>query len=203
MTSKAKRPRGRAGTGDGDARGAAARRDLILLEAARLFSERGFAATTTRDIAKAAGILGGSIYYHFASKEEIFLAVHTVGMEGIMRAVREAIAAHDDPWDQLEAAAAAHCEGLLASSDLPINIAPRYGEALASIQGELVAQRDAYERMIAEVIARLDLPAHVDRLVFRKTFLGALNWMPHWWRAGRGVAAAEVGRQLVACLRPR
>ncbi len=46
-----------------------ARRDELLAIAARLFAERGFKNTTVRDIADAAGILSGSLYHHFDSKE--------------------------------------------------------------------------------------------------------------------------------------
>jgi len=46
-------------------------RERILLEAARLFRHHGFAATTLREVADAAGVKAGSIYYHFESKEEI------------------------------------------------------------------------------------------------------------------------------------
>jgi AcrR family transcriptional regulator len=66
-----------------------ARRRQIMQEAAKLFGSRGFEATTIRDIASAAGILGGSIYYHFASKEDIFLAVHAAGMETSTRRDQE------------------------------------------------------------------------------------------------------------------
>ena len=45
------------------------RRDELLAIAARLFAERGFKNTTVRDIADAAGILSGSLYHHFDSKE--------------------------------------------------------------------------------------------------------------------------------------
>jgi AcrR family transcriptional regulator len=45
------------------------RRDELLGIAARLFAERGFKNTTVRDIADAAGILSGSLYHHFDSKE--------------------------------------------------------------------------------------------------------------------------------------
>jgi TetR/AcrR family transcriptional regulator, cholesterol catabolism regulator len=47
------------------------RRDLILGTAGRLFAERGFFNTTTRDIADEVGIKSGSLYHHFASKEEM------------------------------------------------------------------------------------------------------------------------------------
>lgn len=47
------------------------RRKLILDIAARLFARRGYSATTVRDIADEAGILSGSLYHHFSSKEAI------------------------------------------------------------------------------------------------------------------------------------
>jgi AcrR family transcriptional regulator len=48
-----------------------ARRDAMLELAAELFAEKGFRATTVRDIADAAGVLSGSLYHHFDSKESI------------------------------------------------------------------------------------------------------------------------------------
>src|SRR5688572_32113751 len=47
------------------------RRDELLKIAAQLFAERGFKNTTVRDIADAAGILSGSLYHHFDSKESM------------------------------------------------------------------------------------------------------------------------------------
>ena len=47
------------------------RRGLILDIAARLFARGGYSATTVRDIADEAGILSGSLYHHFSSKEAI------------------------------------------------------------------------------------------------------------------------------------
>jgi TetR/AcrR family transcriptional regulator, cholesterol catabolism regulator len=47
------------------------RRDIILREAAALFAAQGVAATTVRQIADEAGVLSGSLYHHFQSKEVI------------------------------------------------------------------------------------------------------------------------------------
>lgn len=47
------------------------RREEILLEAAKLFASKGFEATSIREIGDAAGILSGSLYHHFKSKEEM------------------------------------------------------------------------------------------------------------------------------------
>lgn len=47
----------------------AARRAELLTTAAEVFASRGYSATTVREVADAAGMLGGSLYYHFDSKE--------------------------------------------------------------------------------------------------------------------------------------
>lgn len=49
-------------------------RDTILLEARRLFAERGYAGATIGEIARRAGIAEGTIYRHFDSKKELFIA---------------------------------------------------------------------------------------------------------------------------------
>lgn len=56
---------------DGIAVSRAERRAEVLAAAADLFASRGYAATTVREVAEAAGILGGSLYYHFDSKESM------------------------------------------------------------------------------------------------------------------------------------
>lgn len=50
-------------------------RDQILQASARLFTSKGFAATSTREIAEAVGIRQASLYYHFAGKDEILAAL--------------------------------------------------------------------------------------------------------------------------------
>ena len=51
------------------------RRQKLLRVAARLFRRKGFDATTTRDIAAAAGMRSGSPFYHFESKAALLCAV--------------------------------------------------------------------------------------------------------------------------------
>jgi AcrR family transcriptional regulator len=59
----------------------AGRRDEIVGIAAKLFAERGFGATTIREIADEARILSGSIYHHFDTKDEI---LHEVIRDAVM-----------------------------------------------------------------------------------------------------------------------
>ncbi len=77
----------------------------ILDAAAGLFCEKGFHPTSMRDIAQAVSMLPGSLYYHFASKEDVLVAVYEEGVRMISAAVNEAVARHIAPWERLEAGA--------------------------------------------------------------------------------------------------
>lgn len=71
--------------------GGGATREVIVNEAARLFSERGYGATSIRDIADASEVRSASLYHHFKSKEEIFLEISRRGVETVFHAVRAAV----------------------------------------------------------------------------------------------------------------
>ncbi|TDD91096.1 TetR family transcriptional regulator [Actinomadura darangshiensis] len=89
-------------------------RGAVLQAAARLFAERGFAATTIDDVAEAARVSKGSVYYHFADKARLFEAVFTDGQSRLVETVATAAARHDAPWDQLIAALDAYMDGTVA-----------------------------------------------------------------------------------------
>src|SRR5262245_41968793 len=92
----------------------------ILAAAARLFRERGYEATTLRDIARRATIPVGSLHYHFPAKDKLFAAVYEESIARVTRHVREAIDTVHHPWEKLQAACAAHLRMLCASDDFTI-----------------------------------------------------------------------------------
>ena len=71
-------------------------RQRVLEQAAWLFLQHGYRETTLRDIAAAAGMKAGSIYYHFDSKEQLLAAVLDTGIERITRSFTETAATTDD-----------------------------------------------------------------------------------------------------------
>jgi len=74
-----------------------ARREEILAIAAELFAEKGFATTTVREIADTAGILSGSLYHHFDSKESMVDEILSTFLDDILARYRAAVAEGDDP----------------------------------------------------------------------------------------------------------
>ena len=173
---------------------------LILDAAARFFAAKGFGYTSMRDIAGMAGMLPGSLYYHFASKEDLLVAVYAEGVRRIKEAVAPALARGGDPWARLENVCAAHLEALLEDSDygqVVIRVRPDDAPEVAS---QLIALRDEYEETFAQAIQGLPLPPRTDRRVLKLMLLGALNWSQTWYRSGRD-SPQVLARRFVRLLR--
>ncbi len=66
-------------------------RERLLRAAVRLFAAKGYAATSVRDLLRAAGVTAPVLYYHFGSKEGVFVALVRDGVERMETAVEEAI----------------------------------------------------------------------------------------------------------------
>jgi TetR/AcrR family transcriptional regulator, cholesterol catabolism regulator len=176
------------------------RRDLIVIAASRLFARDGYDATSMRDIAEVSGILAGSIYHHFSSKAELFIAAHEAGVATQQKAVIAALKGLTDPWDRLSAAAAAHCMVLLEGEPAVFST-PGVPTAMTSHRAKLIRDRDAYEKIFEGLVTALPLSLGTDRHLFRLHFLGALNWVPQWYRGGGRLSPEEIGRGLVSMLR--
>jgi AcrR family transcriptional regulator len=82
-----------------DVRADAARR--LMAAAVESFAARGYHATTTRDIATAAGMSPAALYVHFPAKSAVLFAISRSGHERTLAMVERVVATHDDPVDAM------------------------------------------------------------------------------------------------------
>ncbi|MHA1529842.1 MAG: TetR/AcrR family transcriptional regulator [Alphaproteobacteria bacterium] len=169
--------------------------------AAELFADRGFHETTMRDIAGRAGMLPGSIYYHFPSKADLLAGVYQEGVSRLLARIDAADpGAGAEPWARLEAVMTAHVAAILdrsAYARVMIRVLP---DAAPGAAARLIEARDSYEARIAGVIAGLPLAPGIDRRLLRLFLLGAANHVQVWRREG-GQSPAEIATALVRLLR--
>jgi len=168
--------------------------DPVLGAAGRLFRQKGFAATTVREIAAAAGILPGSLHYRFASKEDLLLALMDRGIERAVSAVRTAIADAHDPLDRVRAALRAHLR-LLVREDDAIYVSLYEGRSLSgAARDHMVRLRDRYDALwdglLHEAAGTGRLRADVDLRLVRFFLLGGVNWTAQWFST-RGPYSVE------------
>jgi AcrR family transcriptional regulator len=166
------------------------RRSELIEVAASVFSEKGYGSASLREICASAGILPGSMYYHFRSKEDLFVTVHAEGFRQLNEAVDKAVKGKSDPWRKLEAAVAVHIASLVGDNKvLAVTGTSLFYSAGPALQRKLNRERTAYEERFREMIDGLQLPSDVDRTLLRLNLLGALNWTRIWYRPGKKMPA--------------
>ena len=177
------------------------RRARILDAAAHCFSRAGYEGTSVRDISSAAGILPGSMYYHFASKEEVLGAVHDEGVRKVKTKVAEAIARESEPWARLEAACAAHLEALHAAKEYGSVIATEFPHRHSKqLRTRMIVARDEYENMFRELVDAVPLRAGASHKYLRLSLIGAMAWSLVWYKPG-GDDISEIAKQIIDLFR--
>ncbi|WP_048438152.1 TetR/AcrR family transcriptional regulator [Caenimonas sp. SL110] len=198
-----KRPRGRPRKtpeeqGDGNRRGE------LLRTAARLFRRKGFDATSTRDIAAAAGMRSGSPFYHFKSKGALLFAVMDEGMRSAIarqgKAIELAAALQPDSAQLLRLLIRNHFDVLLGpgSDFIPVllyearSITPRQRTTIAALQGQYEAPWMPVLQALHDS-GRLRAEVKLARLLM----FGALNWSAQWYDRRKGATLDELADSAV------
>lgn len=170
--------------------------DRMLARAAALFSIKGFAATSTREIAAGLGMRKASLYYHIETKEDLLHAICKSSLEQIRADVEAALRGAEAPLERVQALIAAHIQSILRDQD-------KHSAALAEMhllsparQAEISALRDHYEDLVRAVledaqragVLRPDVPARYLSL----SLLGLMNRVTVWYRRSGPLAPAEL-----------
>ena len=181
-----------------------ATRERILLEAARLFRHHGYAATTLREVADAAGIKAGSIYYHFESKEQILGEVLDKGILGVAAAVRErlsALPADASARQKFAAAIEGHLWGLLHLGDFTSANIRIYGQIPPAAKNRHRKIRrdyaDYWDGLLEDALKRGELRSDTSTAMVRLFLIGALNWTVEWYNPQKG-AFQDFVKQITA-----
>lgn len=176
------------------------RRDELLGLAASMFAERGLRATTVRDIADAAGILSGSLYHHFASKEAMVDEVLRSFLDWLFDRYQQIIDTEPNPLARLtglfmasfDAIENHHAEVVIYQDEAKrLSGQPRF-----SYIDELnVRQRTMWVDVLTEGIEQGVFRPDIDvDLVYR--FIRDTTWVSvRWYQPGGPLTAEQVGRQ--------
>ena len=182
------------GTPNANASGDASRREELLRAAARLFVEKGFEATTTRDIADAVGMRSGSPFYHFRSKQDLLKAAMADGLETGYRRLQAAIEGIDDPEQRLRVLIRTHLGNLLEGEcEAPMLLyESRSLDAVA--RTEIAAITDRYQKPWQTTLDELAEAGKLNSALppVRLLLFGMLNWTPQWYRADGGLSLDQM-----------
>jgi AcrR family transcriptional regulator len=184
-----------------DGQDEANRRQALIRASARLFREKGFEATTVRDIAGAVGMRSGSPFYHFSNKQEILKAVMEEGLRQGLDRTEEALRAATTPQQRFHAMVRTHY-GILhdEGSEFIAVLLYDWRSLPDEHKQDIIAVKDRYDLLWqASLKEMLDLgligansqggKASADEVkTARLMIMGAINFTVTWYkqRSGRG-----------------
>jgi TetR/AcrR family transcriptional regulator, cholesterol catabolism regulator len=174
------------------------RRRQIEDVASTLFSHRGYAATSMRDIARALDLQGGSLYAHIPSKEAVLAAIVEEAAERFHAAVRPLAEGPGTAATRLRAMVGAHVRVVTSGRDRAKVFLFEWTFLSPERREEIARSRAAYqayfERVIAEGVAAGELEAADPRMaaIF---VLSAMNGMAHWYRPDGPLGPEELAEQ--------
>ncbi|HSO71285.1 MAG TPA: TetR/AcrR family transcriptional regulator [Thermodesulfobacteriota bacterium] len=170
------------------------KRTKIREAAARLFAEKGFENTTTRDIAGAAGINNASLYYYFDSKEQLLYQI----LEEVIRTGLERITEIEQSprplKEKLALTLRIHTTAAVDFDKMKMlvhdqrSLSPGHREELNQKQSEYVCRLIAILQQLRDQGEMLDL----DLTVCAYAFFGMVSWAYRWYRPEGKVRLEEL-----------
>ncbi|ANS25606.1 TetR/AcrR family transcriptional regulator [Rhodococcus opacus] len=186
-----------------DTSGKSGRRTELLDIAATLFAERGLRATTVRDIADAAGILSGSLYHHFDSKESMVDEILRGFLDDLFGKYREIVASGLDSRATLEALVTTSYEAIDASHSAVAIYQDEVKHLVANERFAYLSElntefRELWMGVLEAGVKDGSFRSDIDvELAFR--FLRDTAWVAvRWYRPGGSVTVDTVAKQYLS-----
>jgi AcrR family transcriptional regulator len=175
------------------------RRRAIEEVASSLFRERGYAATSVRDIARALAIQGASLYAHMASKEDVLWAIVDRAARRFEAAAEDALASTDGgPMDRVAAVVRAHVRVITDDVGAASVFVHEWRALGPERRAVVLARRDAYEArfrdVIADGMATGDFHA-TDPALAARFILNGLNGLSTWYDPDGRLSADRIADQ--------
>ncbi|MFB7223785.1 TetR/AcrR family transcriptional regulator [Streptomyces sp. NPDC056227] len=179
------------------------RREELLATAAEVFAAQGYNATTVRKIADAAGMLAGSLYYHFDSKESMLDEILSTFLDDLWARYDAVLAAGLGPRETIEALVTESFReidrhraavAIYQNESKHLGNQPRFGYLAGSQQKFEKAWLGTLERGVAAKVFRADLDVRLTYRFVRDTVWVAASW----YRPEGQHSPEEIARQYLS-----
>ncbi|MBW1800431.1 MAG: TetR family transcriptional regulator [Deltaproteobacteria bacterium] len=174
-------------------------REAITLKAGELFGREGYHGVTVEQISKALGISKPSIYYHFASKEEILFEFHRFAHTRARDGLKEIAEGDMSPEKKLRAAIEFHID-LLSFEVFPGMVDLHWQFSLPKkFSKPIIKLRKEFDRHLRQIISEgieKDVFISHDPKVVAFTIAGAINFLPQWYSSKGPLSQEEIKKTM-------
>jgi len=182
---------------------AKSRRAEILECAAKLFREKGYQATSMRDIAKAVGIQGASLYNHIEGKQDLLKALLMFVADLFTKEMDEINKSSLSPVDKIKRLIGLHVRYTAEYTDAISIITSEWVHLEEPTLSEYLAMRVSYEKKFEKIISQCIKDGEFEKVnpkiaVF--SILSTLRWLYSWYSNQKNINPVELEQQIIHCL---
>lgn len=175
------------------------RKKEILASSQSVLKEKGYAATSVRDIAKALDMEPASLYSHFKNKEDILKITCFDMADKFEIAVQEVNDIYFNAEEKLRMAIKLHVEILTQNLDSALIFIRDWRNLTGTSLDQFVANRNRYEAGFREIVQ-----TGIDEGIFNETdkkfaaltILSSVNWIVEWYKPGGNLNAEQIAEKL-------
>ncbi len=180
------------------------RKEQVIRSAAQLFREKGYAASSMRDLAQKLGIEAASLYSHIKSKEEILQSLCFDMATEFRKSLQEVESKNVSASEKLKLGIIGHIQVMakdLVASAVFMNEHRHLSQPfLRDFLLLRINYINRFKDIIEQGIASGEFKENVDKKLAVMTLFSSLNWMPMWYDPQSNIMPADIGRQLADML---
>jgi TetR/AcrR family transcriptional regulator, cholesterol catabolism regulator len=189
----------------GEVISSSSRKEQVIRVAAELFREKGYVASSMRDLAQKLGIEAASLYSHIKSKEEI---LHTLCFDmaaDFMASLQEVEKQNNlTATERLSKGIIGHIQVMardLTASAVFMNEHRHLSQpSLRDFLLLRINYINRFKKMIEDGMAAGEFKTTIDKKLAVMTLFSSLNWMPMWYNPDAAIEPVELGFQLADML---
>jgi TetR/AcrR family transcriptional regulator, cholesterol catabolism regulator len=189
----------------GEVLSSSSRKEQVVRVAAELFREKGYVASSMRDLAQKLGIEAASLYSHIKSKEEILHILCFDMAADFMASLNEVEAEKNlAASEKLRRGIIGHIQVMardLTASAVFMNehrhLSQPYLRDFLLLRIHYI---NRFKKMIEDGVASGEFKKSIDKKLAVMTLFSSLNWMPMWYDPGATIEPIELGKQLADML---
>ena len=167
----------------------------LLGAAARIFADRGFHATSMRDLSQASGMSLAGIYHYVKSKEELLYLIQDRCLGQVLTGGREAIAGECEPRARILALVRHHV-GFFARHVEEMKVLSREADTLTGpMRAQVRRRKREYLELLLQLLKELEAP-RVSSLTAAYALFGMMNWIYTWYHPTGSVTPDQLGEDI-------
>lgn len=179
------------------------KKQMILEAAARLFRDKGYSATSMRDLARAVDLKASSLYNHIDSKEDLLRDICFHNARQFHQRLQEIESMPEGEEAQLRALIHLHIQ--TATEDLTSITAfnDEWRHLTEPHLSEFIGMRKDYERRFRAIIEKGiagGVFKPIDSTIALYTILSAVRWVYDWYKPGRSVNLQQLEKEIAGIL---